>query len=136
MSYAMSAALQTAVYDRLVGDTTLSTLVGPNVFDAIPGGVVPALYVALGQETAKDASDGSGYGAWHDFTISVVSEGTGFAAAKDAAAAVSDALVDAALPLSRGRLVGLRFRKAVAARVGTGSTRRIDMLFRARVSDS
>ena len=51
------------------------------------------------------------------------------------AGAVCDALIDAPLSLVRGRLVSLRFRKAAASRVGTGDTRRIDLTFRARVSD-
>ncbi|MEM9785020.1 MAG: DUF3168 domain-containing protein, partial [Pseudomonadota bacterium] len=54
---------------------------------------------------------------------------------KDAAAAVSDALVDADLTLARGTLVSLNFYKAKAARVGTGDMRQINLIFRARVAD-
>ena len=54
---------------------------------------------------------------------------------KAAAAAVSDALVDADLPLTRGHLVSLRFLRAQAARKGPGDTRQIDLTFRARVED-
>ena len=135
MSYAISAALQAAVYQQLTNDPALAALVGTNIFDAIPGGTVPAIYVAIGPEKARDASDKSGGGAWHVFTISVVSESAGFAAAKEAAGAISDILVDADLALNRGNLVSLRFLRATAARVGTGDTRRIDLTFRARVSD-
>lgn len=136
MSYAMSAALQSAVYQHLMADVALTGLVGANIFDALPSGTVPTLYVAIGPEKTKDASDGLSGGAWHEFTISVVSESSGFAQAKLAAGAVSDALVDAPLTLTRGTLVGLWFRRAAAARVGTGTTRRIDLTFRARVSDT
>jgi len=59
----------------------------------------------------------------------------GFAQAKVAAAAVSDALIDVDLPLSRGMLISLQFYKATAARVGTGDTRQINLIFRARVAD-
>ncbi len=135
MSYALSSALQAAVYQALANDAALAALVGTDIFDAIPSGTVPEIYVALGPEKARDASDLSGAGAWHEFTISVVSESTGFTRAKEAAGIVSDILVDADLTLARGRLVGLRFRRATAARVGTGDTRRIDLTFRARVSD-
>lgn len=135
MSYAMASALQHAVYQCLTGDVTVTGLVGNNIFDAVPSGTVPALYVALGGEKARDASDATGGGAWHEFTISVVSESAGFVQAKTTAGAISDALVDAPLVLSRGRLVGLHFRRATAARVGTGDTRRIDLTFRARVAD-
>lgn len=132
MSYAGAAPLQAAVYQALQSDAALAAFVGDKVYDAIPQGPLPGLYVALGPETVKDASDGNGAGAWHDFTVSVVTETAGFQGAKDAAAAVSDALSGATLALSRGRLVGLWFRKAKAARE-TGGLRRIDLTFRARV---
>ena len=136
MSYGVSAALQAAVFQQLFTDPTLVALVGSNIFDALPAGSVPSLYVALGPEKVSDASDQTGGGALHELTVSVVTESAGFAAAKDAAAAISDALVDADLTLARGTLVGLRFHKATAARVGTGDTRRIDLIFRARVCDA
>lgn len=135
MTYAVSAALQEAVYQKLYTEPDLVALVGINIFDALPTGVLPALYVALGPEVVKDASDKTGAGALHEITVSVVTDVAGFAQAKTAAAAVSDALVDAALVLSRGTLVSLAFYKATAARVGTGDTRQINLTFRARVAD-
>ncbi|MGL5008964.1 MAG: DUF3168 domain-containing protein, partial [Paracoccaceae bacterium] len=72
-------------------------------------------------------------GAEHRLVVSVISDATGFLAAKNVAVAVSDALVDAALTLSRGTLVSLLFVKASARRIDEGDTRRIDMTFRARV---
>lgn len=135
MSYALSSSLQSAVFQKLINDNDLATVVGSDIFDAIPSGAVPSIYVALGPEKARDASDASGGGAWHNFQISVVSQSAGFAQAKEAAGYVSDALVGAVLPLVRGKLIALQFRRATAARVGTGDTRRIDLTFRARVSD-
>lgn len=135
MSYAVAAPLQAAVFQRLFDDAELQALVGSNVFDALPSGVVPPLYVALGPEKVRDASDITGGGAVHEMTISVVSDATGFATAKTVAGVISDALVDADLTLSRGALVSLQFFKAAAARVGSGDTRRIDLIFRARVCD-
>ena len=73
-------------------------------------------------------------GAEHDLAVAVVSEAQGFAAAKAAAAAVCDALLDADLALGRGRLVLLRFLRAQASRPA-GGARRIDLTFRARVED-
>ena len=105
MSYAMSAALQQAVFLRLEADGALAGLVGGNIFDSAPQGTVPDLYLSIGPEDVRDRSDGTGGGAVHDFTVSVVTTETGFAAAKTAAAAVSDALVDAPMSLTRGRLV-------------------------------
>jgi hypothetical protein len=135
MSYGMSSALQQAVFQRLQGDSALVALVGADIFDAAPPGVVPETYVSIGPEDVKDASDKTGVGAIHEFTVSVVSEAAGFRTAKDAAAAVSDALVDAALVLTRGRLVSLNFMRARAKRVQDADTRRIDLRFRARVED-
>lgn len=136
MSYGVAEALQGAVYQQLAGDATLSALVGSDIYDAIPSGSVPSLYVALGPEVARDRSDKTGAGAEHDFVVSVVTDSAGFAQAKAAAAAVSDALVDADLSLARGTLVYLNFVKAEAVRIGTGSERRINLTFRARVEDT
>lgn len=135
MSYGNAAALQSAVYARLAFDTALQALVGDAIYDALPAGTMPQLYVVLGAEEAKDASDKTGGGAVHEFTISVVTASAGFASAKLAAAAVSDALVDAPLILTRGTLVSLNFYKARAARIGTGDMRQINLIFRARVAD-
>jgi hypothetical protein len=136
MTYALAGPLQAAVFQKLFTDPALTALVGPHVFDALPHGDVPSLYVALGPEKVRDASDVTGGGALHEFTVSVVSDSAGFADAKQAAGLVSDSLVGAALELSRGALVSLNFFKAAAARVGTGDTRRIDLFFRARVCDA
>ena len=135
MSYGVSAALQRAVFAQLTADAGLAALVGVAIYDALPTGTLPPLYVVLGTEDVRDASDKTGAGAEHTFTVSVVTESAGFATAKEAAAAVSDALVDAPLILDRGSLVSLNFYKAKAARIGTGSMRQINLIFRARVAD-
>src|SRR6056297_548191 len=134
MSYAVAAALQGAVYQRLQGDAGLSVLVGDRVYDAVPKGRLPDLYVALGPERAVDASDKTGRGAWHEFVVSVISDDAGFQSAKEVSAAVCDALIDADLGLERGRLVALNFKRAVAQREKAGR-RRVDLIFRARVED-
>lgn len=135
MSYAMSGALQAAVYSALVADATLAGLVGTAIYDAVPSGTLPDVYVRLGSETVKDASDGSGAGALHQFTVSVITSNPGFAGAKDVAAAISDVLHNGDLTLSRGRLVSLAFERATASRIDTASARQIDLRFRARVQD-
>lgn len=135
MSYGVAAALQAAVYAQLTNDTALGAIVGTDIFDALPSGTLPSLYVALGPEVVKDQSDKTGAGALHELSVSVITDVAGFAQAKSAAAAVSDALVDANLALTRGQLVSLNFYKATAARVGTGDTRQINLVFRARVAD-
>ena len=135
MSYGVALALQVAIFQRLQGHAPLGALVGTAIYDAPPSGILPAIYVALGPETARDRSDKTGRGAEHELTISVVTEASGFATAKAAAAAVSDALVDAPLTLDRGRLVALNFHRAVAMRIGSGDQRQVDLIFRARVED-
>ncbi|MBN2740192.1 MAG: DUF3168 domain-containing protein [Rhodobacteraceae bacterium] len=133
MSYAIGAALQAAVYERLQGDLVLTDLVGAAVYDAVPAGTVTGTYVSLGPEDARDASDKTGDGAVHDFIVSVITDEAGFQAAKQVAEAISDALLGADLALSRGHVVGVWFLKAKARRVDKGATRRIDLTFRARV---
>ncbi|PUB13129.1 DUF3168 domain-containing protein [Yoonia sediminilitoris] len=135
MSYGTSAALQLAVFQQMSNDPGLIALVGDAIYDALPSGPLPPLYVVLGTESARDASDKTGGGALFEFMITVVTETAGFASAKVAAAAVSDVLVDAPLQLNRGRLVSLNFYKAKAARVGSGDVRQINLTFRARVAD-
>ncbi|MDP4031640.1 MAG: DUF3168 domain-containing protein [Pseudorhodobacter sp.] len=130
MSYAVAAALQAAVYQRLV-----AALPAVPVHDALPHGAGNGTFVLIGPEEVLDASDKTGGGAEHRFVISVISDSAGFLAAKEIAAAVSDALVDANLVLTRGRVVNLQFLKAVARRLDAGAARRIDLRFRARVED-
>jgi hypothetical protein len=131
MSYAMTAALQAALYAALAGDDTVASLSGGAIHDALPPGPLPPIYLLLGPERARDASDKTGAGAVHDVPITVVSTGAGFADAKALAAAVSDALAGADLALARGRLVSLAFLRA-RARVTDGG-REIELWFRARV---
>lgn len=135
MSYAISGALQAAVYTALTQDAALTAIVGADIYDAVPAGNLPDIYVRLGAETVREASDGSGGGAVHFLTVSVITTNPGFATAKAAATAISDALHEAALTLSRGHLVSLRFDRATARRIDTASARQIDLRFRARVQD-
>lgn len=132
MSYAMAAALQEAVFARLSG---LAGLAGVPVVDAVPKGQRAGTFVLIGAEEARDLSDATGRGAEHRLTVSIVSDAAGFQAAKTLAVAVSDGLSDAPMALSRGRLVGIAFQRAVARRLDEGKVRRIDLTFRARVEE-
>jgi hypothetical protein len=136
MSYGPSAALQAAIFQALSDDPTVSALSGGAIYDAVPSGQVPPLYVSLGPEEVRDRSDQTGHGALHDFTVSVVSEASGFQTAKAVAGAVADALCDARPALARGRVLAIGFRRATARRVGKGARRRIDLRFAARVDDA
>lgn len=130
MSYAASAALQSAVYARLVGYPALA---GVTVADAVAPGTGTGMFILLGPETASDKGDKGHAGAEHQFQVSVISDDTGFLGAKVIAAHVSDALVGASLTLSAGTVVDLSFVRATARRLKEGDSRRIDMVFRARV---
>ena len=130
MSYAAAAALQVAIYDRLNG---WAGLAGVSVVDEFPTGGGQGTFLILGPERVLDKGDDTGSGAEHQLEISVISDAKGFMDAKNAAAEVSNALVDANLTLTTGVLVGLRFSNAVARRLNRGDARRIDMTFRARV---
>jgi len=136
MSYGVSAALQAAIYQRLLADTDLAALVGTSIYDTPPAGAVLGTYVSLGPEDVRDRSDKTGYGALHMVTISVITDAAGFQVAKAVGAAVSDALQGVQLTLTRGQLCYINFDRATARRVGTGETRRIDLRFNARVEDN
>lgn len=136
MTYAMAGALQAAVYQHLLADPGVAALIGGAVYDALPAGAKPETYVTVGGEEVRDRSDASGGGAEHRFTVSVVTSADGFAGAKAVAGAIGNALIDADLTLTHGRLVGLWFDRASARRAGqAGQARRIDLRFRARVED-
>lgn len=135
MSYAMASVLQKAVFGVLSVDSSVQALSGGAVYDALPEGAVPGLFVLVGEEEVRDRSTQTGAMAAHRLVVSVVSEASGFRAAKDLAAAVSDALSGTAPVLDRGRIVNLSFLRARARRVRAGQTRRIDLTFRAIVAD-
>jgi hypothetical protein len=135
MSYAASAALQTAVFEALQADAALAGLIGTALYDAVPEGTLPPLYALLGDEEVRDASDGSGGGAAHRFTVSVVTTQPGFQAAKAAAGRICALLQDMVPVLPAGRVVSLRFERARARRIDKLSGRRIDLRFRARIEN-
>ena len=135
MSFAASVALQKAVFSALGAHVALQAEVNGAIYDAIPKGSAPDVFVSLGPEPVKTRYDGSGNGSQHDMTISVVATGDGFASAKTIAGHVSDALNGAEISLEHGTLVFIRFLKASAKRNRGSSGRRIDMIFRARVDD-
>jgi len=135
MSYGISSALQQAVFGALQADPVLAGLLGGAIYDALPSGTLPSLYVSLGPETVTQMGDATGVGAEHRMVITVVTEVPGFGQAKEVAGAVCDVLDDAPLALSRGHLVALQFIKAAAAKIDNATGRKIDLTFRARVED-
>ncbi|WP_136684578.1 DUF3168 domain-containing protein [Falsirhodobacter xinxiangensis] len=128
MSYGVAAALQEAIFARLRG---LGGLQDVAIHDAAPDATA-GTWVLIGPETVRDRSDASGAGAEHQVVLSVISDAEGFLAAKRVAGAISDGLA-VPLEMSRGRIAGLWFDRAVARRLEAGRTRRIDLTFRVRV---
>jgi hypothetical protein len=120
----------------LQADAALQALVGGAIYDAIPPATPPASYVLLGAEQVRERSDVTSRGAEHSLTISVVTNATGFLAAKEIAVRLCEVLDAPALVLTRGRLVGLWFERAEARRIEGDQTRRIDLRFRALVEDA
>ena len=135
MSYASATALQAAVYTCLQADPTLTGLVGDAVYDALPEGPLPPLYVLLGQGDVRDASDITGRGSLHQFAVTVVTSAPGFAKSKTAAAAIEAALTTSLPALAEGHLVSVNFVKAQAVRGDKGQTRQIALTFAARIDD-
>lgn len=130
MSYRAAAALQAAIYGLLSGAPGLA---GVTVMDAMPPAGASGTFVLLGSEEVLDQSDKTGDGAEHRIAVSVISDASGFLTAKTLAAEVTQTLVDASPLLTVGRVVSIRFLKAVAKRLEDGDVRRIDLTFRVRV---
>lgn len=140
MTYALSWPLQQAVYQLLSGDAAVAGLVGARIYDApLPVGAEPepdGLYVTVGDERVEDWSTATDHGAAHLLTIAVHAPRRGFAEAKQAAGAISDAMLGGALALSRGRAVLVRFAGARTRRDEGDALRRIEMRFRVTVEDT
>lgn len=138
MTYALSEALQVAIYEQLATDPALVALVGEAIHDAVPPAPLaeaPQTCVVIGEERVRDGSTQTSMGAIHDFTVTVHSTVQGFRTAKAVAAAVGHALTDGALVLSRGAVVYLRFVSARADRGSASEPRRIVLRFRAFAED-
>ncbi|MEM1383124.1 MAG: DUF3168 domain-containing protein [Pseudomonadota bacterium] len=136
MTYALSWPLQEAVYALLNGNVALGALID-GVHDAGPGrSSDDGVWVTLGDETAEDWSTGDCAGARHTITVAVHAPAAGFAEAKKASAAVSDALLDGTLTLARGHVVNIRFVDARTFREEADRVRRIEMRFRITIEDT
>jgi hypothetical protein len=104
-----------------------------HVYDAMPSGTLPQTFIALGAETVSDASDQTGHGALHSVTVSVITSKPGFMEAKQLAGVVGQTLLDGPIPMAQGRVVFFNFLRAAARRDTDSQTRRIDMVFQARL---
>lgn len=138
MTYALSQPLQAAIYQHLAADGGVSGLVGTHIYDApLPLETAQDVpdYIILGSETVRDKSSKTATGAVHDLNIDVVSQADGYQSSKAVAGAICDALLDAALPMARGKVIYLRFLKARADAGRPPARRKITLQFRAFVED-
>ncbi|MEM7057331.1 MAG: DUF3168 domain-containing protein [Pseudomonadota bacterium] len=140
MTYAISWPLQEGIYSLICTDPVCSSTLGSRVFDAVPleadNGTPDDVYMTFGDEEVQDWSSGSTNGAIHLITVSVHAPRHGFSDAKQAAAAVSDAILSGGLSLTRGNVVNVRFVDARTTRQEVDGLRRIDLRFRITVQDS
>ncbi len=140
MTYALAWPLQQAVFQLLSSDPAVSAAVGGRIHDAPLPPEAEAdpegLWVTLGDERVEDWSTGSDRGAVHRLTITVHAPRRGFAEAKQAAGAISEALLGGALTLSRGRVVQVGFLGARTRRGEGDALRSIELRFRVSVEDT
>lgn len=140
MTYALSWPLQQGVFELLSAAPGVALFVGGRIYDApLPAEAETdpgALYITIGDESVADWSTGSDRGAVHDLTIAVHAPRRGFAEAKQAAGAISDALLNGQVAMSRGRAVQVRFLGARTRREEGDALRRVEMRFRVTVEDT
>lgn len=105
-------ALQQAVYAALAADPALiAALGGARIYDRVPGDAeLPC--VTLGEDMVTDWSAGSVTGLEHRLRFHVWAREGGRKTVRAVAAAIHAVLHDAALTLSAGHLVNLRFLTA------------------------
>jgi hypothetical protein len=132
MSYAAAQGLQAALFGLMAADPVLVALVD-GIHDAPPPGTPQGTRVLLGEEEVLERGDATGPGAEHRVLVSVVSDAAGFAAAKAAAARLTDLLTGATLAVPGARVVAIWFQDARARRLDGGRARRIDLRFRMRL---
>lgn len=136
MNILHSAALQSGIYQTLSNATSISNLIGTNIFDAVPSGLVAETYVLIGEEKVISKADFNNGATRHDVTINVVSSASGFSDAKIVASEICNVLDGAAMVLSAGNLRNIQFRMARSRRDTGATERRIDLVFRALIDEA
>lgn len=128
---AASAALRSAVFDSLVNDSALTSLLGgPKIYDEVPRGAAMP-YVAFADARVSDLSTDEARVEEHQLVLHCWSRQGGRREAQIVAGALLQALDDAALALDGHRLVNLRFALADIRREDDGRTYRAQVRFRA-----
>lgn len=140
MTYALAWPLQEAIYGVIGADAACVQFFDQRVFDgAVPFPVEAepeGLYLTIGDEQVRDWSTGTDDGAEHIVQLTIHAPRRGFGDAKQAAAAVFEALTAGPYALSRGRIVNVRFLEARTRRAEGDAFRQIEMRFRFVLEDA
>lgn len=139
MTYALAWPLQEALFTLFTTNAACVAAFAGRVFDGtlpLKDADAEGPYLVLGDEEARDWSSKTEGGAVHVVRLDVYAPRRGFGDAKQAAAAVSDALLAAELPTSRGTVVNTRFVDARTEREENDALRRIRLQFRITLEDS
>ena len=140
MTYALSWPLQQGLFSLLCESALCETHFNGQIFDApLPFGSEAApegLYLIIGDEEVQDWSTATDPGAVHLISLNIHAPRRGFAEAKQAAADISDALLNGSLALARGQVVNIRFVDATTHREESDQLRRIEMRFRITLEDT
>ena len=127
-----SWALQQAVFAALAADDYIKDVVDdpPRLYDSVPrGAAIP--YIVIGESKDSDAGTATATATAHTHTIHVWSRAPGTKESRIAAAAVLDALNDAALTDANHTLIDLRWLDTDTRREGDGETIHAALRFRA-----
>lgn len=140
MTYALAWPLQQGLFALLCESPLCTKHFNGQIFDApLPFGAEAApdgLYLIIGDEEVQDWSTATDAGAVHLISLNIHAPRRGFAEAKQAAADISDAILNGALTLERGRVINIRFVDAETHREESDQLRRIEMRFRITLEDT
>ncbi len=126
-----SFELQKAIYQSLITDTSLTTLLGgARIYDHVPRAAAEP-YITVGPSSVRDWSTATEPGEEHVLTLNVYSGASGYRQAHEILAALRERLNDAGLSLDGHRLVNLRHELSEVRRSAGGGEYRATARFRA-----
>lgn len=130
MTLTASWELQKAIHANLVGDASLSSLVGGRVYDRPPQDAAFP-FVTLGDTEVEPDGAGSEGAAIHRLALSVWSRARGRREAKEIMSVIDAALQDASLALTGHVLVNLQLERASVSYASDAEALRGRLVFRA-----
>ncbi len=130
MTLAASWELQKAIHASLVGDASLSSLIGGRVFDRPPQDAAFP-FVTLGDTDVEPDGAGSEGAAIHRLALSVWSRARGRREVKEIMRVINAALQDANLLVTGHALVNLQLERASVSYASDAEALRGRLVFRA-----